>query len=81
MIAHHGTPDEVKEALDEAFAVPWETFNQQMQSLAHAIADSVAVFEGSEGKNVDAQGLDEADRIVQSIGFSALGLNDPKDVA
>ncbi len=81
MLARHGTPLEVKQAIDEAFAIPEDVFNQQIDALAKAIQSSQDLIDSTalKGKSIDARGFDEADRITEAIAHGTLGLNDPKD--
>jgi hypothetical protein len=81
MLARHGTPKLVRDALREAFAVPQADLDRQKMDLAHAIVGAEGVIEASDGKNVDARGFDEADRLVESVAHTALGLKDSKDSA
>ena len=78
MLARHGTPAEVQQALDETYAIPEAEFKRQMNDLAQAINAADRLIVERNGKNVDAHGLDEGDRIAASIAESALGLVDPK---
>ncbi len=77
-LARYGTPSEVKEALDEAFAIPEEDFKARMYALADSIVAAEGVMKPLDGKNTDARGMDDADRVMQSIVNGALDLDDPK---
>jgi len=73
-----GTPQEVEDALQKAFAISEEDLERQKMALANSILGAEPTLEATSGHGIDAHGKDEADRIAESIALNSLGLTDPE---
>ncbi len=63
---------ELKKALDDVFAIPQQEYENL---LFNQLKFKLDEFKKLTGKGIDAEGLDEADRIVENVLMSLFNLN------